>query len=178
MIIHKMVGAGLCAGFVLLSSAVGAQTVRQVALGEVMQPASRTAVCMATTSQENAFGAAETNAIRKANGLSHLRPSKRLADAAARHACDMAQRNEMTHKGSHTKGPSQRVRAAGYSTRVVAENIGKGFPKADGVLRAWVDSSGHLENILLPQVRDFGIGKAIAADGKTVYWAAVYAQGK
>ena len=168
-------GLGVLAGAMLFSSVASAQAIRQAPIGEVMRPANRAVVCMATSANENAFGAAETNAVRKARGLGHLRPSKKLADAAARHACDMARRNEMTHRGSTTKGPSQRVRAAGYKTRIVAENIGKGFPQADGVLDAWVRSTGHLENILLPQVRDFGIGKAVAADGQTGYWAAVYA---
>lgn len=174
-IYNKLAGFGVFAGAALVSGFASAQAIRQAPIGEVMRPANRAVVCMATTANENAFGAAETNAVRKANGLGHLRPSKKLADAAARHACDMARRNEMTHRGSTTKGPSQRVRAVGYKNRIVAENIGKGFSQADGVLDAWVRSSGHLQNILLPQVRDFGIGKAIAADGLTVYWAAVYA---
>ncbi len=140
--------------------------------------AKRGAVCMATSAAENAAGAAQTNAIRRARGLADLRPDERLALAAARHACDMAKRGQMTHKGSRSKGPSQRLRAAGYRIRIVAENIGKGFSRPEQVMQAWRESSGHLQNILLPQTRDFGIGKAVGADGLTVYWAAVYANGQ
>lgn len=134
-----------------------------------------TVQCFATSGRDNATGAATSNAIRSARGLGQVRPSGRLAAAAARHACDMAQRNEMTHKGSRLRKPSHRVRAAGYRQTIVAENIGKGYNSADQVQRAWVESQGHLSNILLPQIEEFGIGRAVAADGRTVYWAAVYA---
>ncbi|WP_330450999.1 hypothetical protein FLP41_12330 [Paracoccus marcusii] len=49
-----------------------------------------------------------------------------LARAAARHACDMAQRGRMTHAGSRSSGPSQRVKALGYAPTVTAENIAAG----------------------------------------------------
>lgn len=57
----------------------------------------------------------------------------------------------------------------------MAENIGMGFKSAEQVQAAWIASSSHLSNIMLPQVQEFGIGKAIGADGRTVFWAAVYA---
>ena len=40
---------------------------------------------------------------------------RRLAEAAARHACDMAQRGRMTHIGSATPGPAPRVKAITWS---------------------------------------------------------------
>ncbi|WP_312524840.1 CAP domain-containing protein [Paracoccus sp. (in: a-proteobacteria)] len=177
-VMRKFFGATLGVCVVLSAAAAVAQSARVAGMGETMKPANRGVVCLMTSAAENANGAAETNAVRRSKGLSQLRPDKRLAEAAARHACDMAQRDQMTHKGSRSKGPSQRVRAAGYKMQIVAENIGKGFSEPEQVMSAWVASSGHLQNILLPQVRDFGIGKAVAADGRTVYWAAVYAAGK
>lgn len=131
--------------------------------------------CFRTSAHENAFGATHSNAVRAARGLGQVAPDVRLAEAAARHACDMARRDRMTHVGSRMRKPSQRIRATGYRQSIVAENIGKGFDSADKVLNAWVDSDSHLSNILLPQVEDFGIGRALSADGRTVYWAAVYA---
>lgn len=131
--------------------------------------------CYATTHQENLLGADHSNQIRAQQGLSRLTPNAQLAKAAAQHACDMAQRSKMTHVGSKMARPSQRVRAAGYRQRIVAENIGMGFDSTEQVTQAWRASQSHLTNILLPQVQEFGIGRAVAADGRTVFWAAVYA---
>lgn len=68
----------------------------------------------------------------------------------------------------------QRLKQEGYRPSIAAENIAAGPWGQDRVLVEWSRSSGHLANILIPQVRHYGIGKALGADGKTVYWAAVY----
>lgn len=130
--------------------------------------------CHQTSSSENKAAAAVTNATRKARGLAPLRANAELAEVAARHACDMARRGVMSHRGSSTKGPMQRLKNDGYRPSIAAENIAAGPFTQDRVLLEWSRSSGHLANILLPQVRHYGIGKAIGTDGKTVFWAAVY----
>lgn len=130
--------------------------------------------CYQTSAQQNAAAASATNATRRARGLPALRSSTTLAEVAARHACDMARRGVMSHRGSATKGPMQRLKKQGYRPRVAAENIAAGPFDQTRVLQEWVRSRGHLANILIPQVRDYGIGKAVGADGRTVYWAAVY----
>lgn len=133
------------------------------------------AQCLATTPAENAAAAHATSRQRAAGRLPPLRPDARLAQAAARHACDMARRGVMAHQGSRTKGPAQRVKGVGYRPAMTAENIAAGPFDLSNVLGAWSQSPGHLGNIMLPPLADFGIGRAIAADGKTVFWAAVYA---
>lgn len=130
--------------------------------------------CYPTTVHENKAAVAATNATRKARGLSPLRANAELAEVAARHACDMARRGVMSHRGSSTKGPLQRLKNDGYRPSIAAENIAAGPFTQDRVLLEWSRSSGHLANILIPQVRHYGIGKAIGTDGKTVFWAAVY----
>jgi len=134
--------------------------------------------CTSTSAQTNRLGAASTNAVRSQAGLPPLRVNSLLSQAASRHACDMAKRGRMTHKGSSTTGPSQRVKALGYSPRISAENIAAGPFDRKRVLSEWRGSKGHLDNIMLPQVNEFGIGHAVGADGKTQYWAAVYAAQK
>lgn len=130
--------------------------------------------CYRTTSGENKAAVAATNATRQARGLPPLRANADLAEVAARHACDMARRGLMSHRGSTTKGPMQRLKNDGYRPSIAAENIAAGPFTQDRVLLEWSRSSGHLANILIPQVRHYGIGKAIGSDGKTVFWAAVY----
>ncbi len=136
------------------------------------------ATCLPTSPGQNDHGAAATNALRSAAGLPPVRPNPVLARVAAQHACDMAQRGRMTHTGSRTAGPGPRVKAAGYAPRVTAENIAAGPFSQERVLAEWNASSGHRANILIPQMRDYGIGQAIGPDGKTRFWAAVYAAPK
>lgn len=143
---------------------------------ELMPPGQAT--CLVTSPGQNSLGAAATNAMRRSAGLAPVRPDPVLAQVAARHACDMAQRGRMTHLGSTTSGPGPRVKAAGYAPRITAENIAAGPFSQERVLSEWNASSGHRANILIPQVRDYGIGQAIGPDGKTRFWAAVYAAPK
>lgn len=133
------------------------------------------ATCFKTTEEQNRIGARATNRIRDRIGFAPVEPNAILAKAAARHACDMANRGRMTHVGSKTSGPAARVKNLGYKPRLTAENIAAGPFDLHRVLHEWNHSPGHLENILLPSVRDYGIGQAIGADGKTRFWAAVYA---
>ena len=44
----------------------------------------------------------------------------------------------------------------------------------DGTLAQWSASPGHRANIVLPMMREYGVGEALSADGKTAFWAAVY----
>lgn len=133
------------------------------------------ATCLATTARQNAVAVAATNRMRAASGLPPVGADDRLAQAAARHACDMARRGRMTHVGSTTHGPAPRVKALGYAPAVTAENIAAGHFDLNRVLAEWNASAGHRANIVIPQVRDMGIGQAVGADGKTRFWAAVYA---
>lgn len=143
---------------------------------QVGQPGEAT--CLQTSSADNQTGANATNNARSRSGLAPVRPNLTLAKVAAQHACDMAQRGRMTHLGSKTSGPGPRVKVAGYAPRLTAENIAAGPYDLNRVLMEWNSSSGHLGNIMIEPVRDFGIGQAISADGKTRYWAAIYAAPK
>jgi uncharacterized protein YkwD len=142
---------------------------------DVQASAPGPATCPATTPAEAEAAVRATNAARAARGLAPVVPDARLSAAAAAHACDMARRGLMSHGGSATSGPSQLVKARGYAPRITAENIAAGPFGQDRVLAEWNGSAGHLANILIPQLRDVGIGRAIGTDGRTVFWAAVYA---
>lgn len=139
---------------------------------QVGQPGA--AACIPTSAAENQRIAARTNTARRQAGLPPVQSNSLLAEVAAGHACDMAERGRMTHIGSTTSGPGDRLRAQGYRPAISAENIAAGPFSLERVLHEWAISSGHLANMLLPQIRDVGIGQAVAADGRTRYWTAVY----
>lgn len=145
---------------------------------DVQATAPGKAQCYQTSAGENAAAAAATSSARRAAGLPAVSPNATLARAAAAHACDMASRGLMAHHGSKTTGPAQRVKSLGYAPRLTAENIAAGPFSLGRVLGEWNRSSGHLENINIPQVQEVGIGRAIGSDGKTVFWAAVYSMPK
>ncbi|WP_246020811.1 CAP domain-containing protein [Paracoccus subflavus] len=133
------------------------------------------ATCLATTPDQNRQGVAATNLVRRGAGLAPMRADPLLARVAADHACDMAGRGRMTHRGSLTDGPGPRVKAAGYAPSVTAENIAAGPFSLNRVLAEWNGSASHRANMVIPRLRDYGIGQAIGPDGRTRFWAAIYA---
>lgn len=116
------------------------------------------------------------NAIRRKFWRPQIRANPVLSRLAADHACDMARRGTISH--SDQRGRPIGVRAAdmGYHWRVIGENLAAGAESIPDVMRAWQASPGHRANIMNRKMREFGFGWARSADGKTIYWAAVYAR--
>lgn len=134
--------------------------------------------CMASSRVQNGAGASATNAARARAGLPPVKVNMLLAKVAAEHACDMARRGTMSHRGTNSAGPGPRVKAAGYAPSITAENIAAGPWDLNGVLAQWSANGGHRANMLRPTMQDFGIGYAYGADGRTRFWAAIYAAPK
>lgn len=172
---RSVIYAGLAAIF--LADAAGADARINVRSDLTVVQAAQPGVpsCLATSRAEAEAALAATNALRRQHGLRPLRVNAALTAAATNHACEMAARGLMSHEGRGNTGPAQRVRAAGFQPRLTAENIAAGPFTLERVVAEWNRSPGHMGNILVPQMRDFGIGRAVAADGRTVFWTAVYA---
>jgi len=75
------------------------------------------------------------------------------------HAEDMVAQNYFSHTGANGSRFTQRARAAGYGC-AIAENIASGHPTEGAVMAAWMQSSGHRRNILMPNAVEFGIGRS------------------
>jgi uncharacterized protein YkwD len=178
MVDWKRLAAPMLACAALAACGDSTQVAQPREPGDVQASAPGKATCVATSAAQNAAGARATNAARTRSGLAPVRSNMLLADVAAQHACDMAKRGVMTHRGSKTSGPGPRVKARGYAPRLTAENIAAGPFDLPRVLSEWNASQGHLDNINIPQVRDYGIGQAIGSDGRTRYWSAIYAAPK
>jgi stress response protein SCP2 len=114
-----------------------------------------------------------TNAQRARHRLPPLGVDARLAAAAHAHSADMVGRGFFAHVDPDGRGVDQRVRAAGYAYRVVAENIAAGQPDAGAVVEAWMNSPGHRANILHPEVTEIGVGRATGGIG--IHWTQVFA---
>jgi uncharacterized protein YkwD len=102
------------------------------------------------------------NSFRHAHGLPALRHSGPLQAMAQRHARNMAARHSMDHADFYT----ERGRAGAR-----AENVAAGCAGESCVMKMWAESSGHRENMLLSDVRSYGL--ASAASGGTRYWCLV-----
>ena len=82
----------------------------------------------------------------------------RLRCAARHHSRDMGTNNFMSHTGSDGTTPWQRMTSAGYTYRRAAENIAAGYATADAVVKGWMSSTGHCNNIMDARLTQIGIG--------------------
>jgi uncharacterized protein YkwD len=114
------------------------------------------------------------NAYRKEKGLKPLKLNTALTEAAKNHSRDLAKWDRISHYGSDGSNPWDRVKRAGYSAKLTAENVGTGQATIDEVMRGWQASPGHNKNLLLGDAEHMGI--ALVQDSKTefkTFWTLV-----
>ena len=98
------------------------------------------------------------NQERVRAGQSELRFDPALAEAAQRHAVDMAEQDYFSHSSLDGRTFSDRVGEATYDGFPTGENIAFGQRDADSVMVSWMNSSGHRNNILSPNSNEIGVG--------------------
>ena len=116
------------------------------------------------------------NAYRKDKGLKPLKLQPALTEAARAHSRDLAKWDRISHYGSDGSNPWDRVKRAGYSARLAAENVGTGQVTVDEVIKGWKASPGHNKNLLLAEAEHMGI--ALVQDSRTefkTFWTLVIA---
>jgi len=100
-----------------------------------------------------------------------------LAGVAQGHASDMALHNYFEHVDPAGQSPADRVRAAGYAEKLVGENIAYGAATLDEVMRGWLQSPGHCENIMDPRFAQMGLALATGYGSRRgLYWVQLFAQ--
>lgn len=98
-----------------------------------------------------------------------------LTRAALAHSQDMAKRGHASHDGSDGSSPGDRATRAGYKWRTVGENVAAGQLDADEVMRGWLSSPHHCENVMAAEFTELGVAFAVnpqAAQG--IYWTQVF----
>ena len=101
------------------------------------------------------------NAERAAHGLPALARDERLERSAQIHAEDMGRRRFYAHENPSGLSPHQRMREAGYDGSTTGENIHWGVGKnatPARIMRDWMNSPGHRENILRRSFTRVGVG--------------------
>lgn len=112
------------------------------------------------------------NEIRIQHGLQPLASDDMLNTVAQNHAEFMAQEDHISHFGKNWSRPSDRVELEGYNYMIIGENIAAGQSSVDEVMKSWMDSSGHKNNILGDYI-DIGFGISKGRDGR-IYWCVVF----
>jgi uncharacterized protein YkwD len=103
--------------------------------------------------------------------------NERLQAAAAAHSQDMAEHDYVEHVSPRGQQAAQRVDAAGYRWRSVAENIAAGDTTVQGVMNGWLTSASHCVNILDPGHQEIAV-TCVARPGTVygTYWTMVLAR--
>ena len=105
------------------------------------------------------------NSQRSARGLHKLRLNPRLSKAARAHSGDMVAKHYFDHVSKSGKDVVDRLYRTGYlgdaQSWTVGENLAWGsgsYGTPKQILRSWMNSAGHRQNILTGRFREIGIG--------------------
>jgi uncharacterized protein YkwD len=119
------------------------------------------ALSACTGSAAAAQKASSLNEFRTGNGLSELRADPAMVKLAKDHAEDMARRKTMDHAGFFEKRGPAGARA---------ENVLYGCSTQSCTIQHWINSPGHRSNMLLKDVKTYGLASAKSSSG-VEYWA-------
>ncbi len=101
------------------------------------------------------------NAHRRSIGLRALKVAAPLRRAARWKSRHMARYRYFEHADPSGRSPFARMRDCGYrARRTMGENIAAGQRTPRAVVRAWLDSPGHRQNIENPAFTQIGVGAA------------------
>lgn len=112
------------------------------------------------------------NSLRTAAGAPALALNPQLTAAAATHSRDMAVQNRPWHFGSDGSSPLLRAQRAGYSGRMLGENISETYETELETLSAWMELPDTRAVILDPAARDAGFAWYQEPGGK-IWWTLV-----
>ena len=154
-------------GFVLALALLTAETLLVYAATHPSYPGSAL-VSNDATRDMAARVIARTNAYRVANGCPALTVNTILMGTAQAHSQEMALRDYVAHTSADGTSPWDRIKAAGYNYRLVAENIAWGATSPEQVVDAWFFESppndAHRKNILNCGLREIGVGYSYLAN--------------
>ncbi|MDL4841052.1 CAP domain-containing protein [Aquibacillus rhizosphaerae] len=111
-----------------------------------------------------------TNQQREQKGLQPLKEDNELGRVAQIKAEDMASNNYFSHTSPTYGSPFEMLEELGVSYSNAAENIASGQQSAEEVVRAWMNSPGHRENILSEKTTHIGVGYTKQGD----YWTQLF----
>jgi len=98
-----------------------------------------------------------TNQERESQGLGPLELNSTLSESATRKAGDMFAFNYWSHNSPSGRTPWDFFKEVDYEYRIAGENLAKDFYNNESVIRAWMKSPSHKENILNSKYKEIGV---------------------
>lgn len=98
-----------------------------------------------------------TNIEREKKGLGKVSENEALDKAANLKAQNMFAENYWAHFAPSGKTPWDFILGSGYHFTFAGENLAKNFYSSDEVVKAWMNSPTHRDNLLNTNYKDIGI---------------------
>ncbi|WP_431782970.1 CAP domain-containing protein [Streptomyces chumphonensis] len=134
------------------------------------KPEAPTSKAPTTPGDSGVHSAAEARVLALVNrergraGCSPVRADAELAKLAGDYSRDMAARGFFSHTDPDGRSPWDRADDAGVD-HMGGENIARGQADAEAVMDAWMNSTGHRDNILNCDFTTLGVGAHFAGGG-------------
>jgi len=100
----------------------------------------------------------QTNLMRLKSGLPALKYNPLLTQSATAKANDMFQNDYWAHNSPSGKNPWSFFKESGYQYSVAGENLAKDFYDTDSMMKAWMKSPTHRDNIIHTKYKEIGVG--------------------
>ena len=113
------------------------------------------------------------NLERAKAGLPRLAADEGLRGAARLKSRDMSARGYCGHESPFFGSPFEMLSGLGINYRHAGENVAMGYKTPEAVMRGWMESPGHRNNILNGDYERIGVGVVINPYG-TVYWTQLF----
>lgn len=98
-----------------------------------------------------------TNQDRLTAGVTTLKENKLLDQAALAKATDMFEHNYWAHVSPTGTEPWYFITSSGYQYQHAGENLARDFSNPDDVVKAWMASPTHRQNLLDSRYKDIGV---------------------
>ena len=149
-----------------------------LALAAFAAPAAQVQAQAGSTGSADLRDAAEqvfalANQARAQAGVGRLQWDPALAAAAMKHCQRMAAEGPIAHRYGGEADLSDRAAQAGAHFSVIEENVAIG-PSADAIHQEWMQSPGHRQNLLSPDIDRIGV--AIVPARGVLYAVADYSR--
>lgn len=112
------------------------------------------------------------NVEREKAGVTSLAYCENLSKVALKKSMDMATNNYFSHNSPTYGSPFDMMREFKINYSYAGENIAKGHPNAEAVVKGWLNSPGHRANILNSNFATMGIG--YVSSNNTTYWTQMF----
>ena len=113
------------------------------------------------------------NVERANNGLKPLKENWELSRVARYKSVDMGSKGYFSHTSPTYGSPFDMMKKFGIKYSYAGENIAYGQRTAAEVMKGWMNSPGHRQNILSPNYTEIGVGYAANSKG-TPYWTQMF----